>query len=86
MTESHSISKQLLKKFVDRIERLVENKQTVAEDIKLVYAEAKVEGFDVKVLKEIVKRRKQDAEEVKHHDSLVEFYEDTLHTVENLLK
>jgi uncharacterized protein (UPF0335 family) len=49
-----------LKAFVERIERLEEEKQTLADDIKDIYAEAKGNGYDVKILRKIVSLRKQD--------------------------
>ena len=52
-----------LKSFVERIEKLEDEKSTVAEDIKDVYAEAKGNGFDTKVLREVIKIRKQDKAE-----------------------
>jgi len=49
-----------LRAFVERIERLEEEKQTIQDDIKDIYAEAKGTGFDVKILRQVVRIRKQD--------------------------
>ena len=50
-----------LKSLVERIERLEEDKAAVADDLKEVYAEAKGEGFDTKILRKVVRLRKADA-------------------------
>ena len=63
-----------LKSFVERIERLEEDKAAVANDMQEVFAEAKGEGFDVKVLKEIIKLRKQDKDERDEHETLLDVY------------
>ena len=55
-------AKDQLKAIIERIERLEEEKKTIADDIRDVYAEAKGNGFDVKALRTIVRMRKQDAE------------------------
>ena len=49
-----------LRAFVQRIERLEEEKAAMAADIREIYAEAKGDGFDTKVLRQVIKRRKQD--------------------------
>jgi uncharacterized protein (UPF0335 family) len=63
-----------LKSFIERIERLEEDKAAVSADMKGVFDEAKGEGFDVKILKEIIKLRKQDQDERDEHDSLLDVY------------
>jgi uncharacterized protein (UPF0335 family) len=67
-------AKDHLKAFVERIERLEEEKKTIADDIRDVYAEAKGTGFDVKALRTIVRLRKQDADERKEHEAILETY------------
>jgi uncharacterized protein (UPF0335 family) len=67
-------AKDHLKAFVERIERLEEEKKAIADDIRDVYAEAKGTGFDVKALRTIVRLRKQDADERKEHDAILETY------------
>jgi uncharacterized protein (UPF0335 family) len=58
-------AKDQLKAFIERVERLEEDKKGIADDIKDVYAEAKGNGFDVKVLRHIVRLRKLDVNERK---------------------
>src|SRR5450631_1635803 len=67
-------AKDHLKAFVERIERLEEEKKATADDIRDVYAEAKGTGFDVKALRAIVRLRKQDVEERKEQDAILETY------------
>jgi uncharacterized protein (UPF0335 family) len=67
-------AKEQLKAFVERVERLEEEKRTIADDIRDVYAEAKANGFDVKALRTIVRLRKQDADERKEQEAILETY------------
>jgi uncharacterized protein (UPF0335 family) len=67
-------AKDHLKAFVERIERLEEEKKATADDIRDVYAEAKATGFDVKALRTIVRLRKVDADERKEHEAVLETY------------
>jgi len=67
-------AKDQLKSIVERIERLEEEKKTLADDIRDVYAEAKGNGFDVKALRTIVKLRKQDANERREQETILETY------------
>lgn len=68
------VAKDQLKAYVERVENLEAEKKTYADDIRDVYAEAKGTGFDVKALRAIVRRRKQDAAAVKEHEAIVETY------------
>lgn len=63
-----------LKSIVERIERLEEEKKTIADDIKEVYAEAKGNGYDVKVLRMVIRRRKRDANEVAEEEAIFDLY------------
>jgi uncharacterized protein (UPF0335 family) len=67
-------AKDHLKAFVERIERLEEEKKTIADDVRDVYAEAKANGFDIKALRAIVQLRKQDADERREHETILETY------------
>jgi uncharacterized protein (UPF0335 family) len=63
-----------LKAFIERIERLEEEKKTIADDIKDVFAEAKANGFDVKAMRAVLRMRKQDVDERKEHEAILETY------------
>ncbi|MDR6952328.1 uncharacterized protein (UPF0335 family) [Ancylobacter sp. 3268] len=67
-------AKEQLKSFIERIEKLEEEKATITEDIKDVFAEAKGTGFDVKALREILRIRKQDADQHAEHEAIVDLY------------
>ena len=68
-----------LRAFVERIEHIEEEIKSLMEDKKEILAEAKGEGFDVKILKDVIRIRKQDQEERQEHESLLEVY---LHALE----
>jgi uncharacterized protein (UPF0335 family) len=67
-------AKDQLKAFVERIERLEEEKKAIADDIRDVYAEAKGTGFDVKALRTVVRLRKQDVAERREQEAILETY------------
>ena len=69
-----TFAKDQLKAIVERIERLEEEKKTISDDIRDVYAEAKGNGYDVKALRVIVRMRKQDADERREHETILETY------------
>ena len=67
-------AKEHLKAFVERVERLEEEKKAIADDIRDVYGEARANGFDVKALRTIVRLRKQDADERREHETILGTY------------
>ncbi len=67
-------AKEQLKSFIERIERLEEEKKTIADDIKDVFAEAKGTGFDTKALRAILRRRKADPDQIAEHEAIVDLY------------
>jgi uncharacterized protein (UPF0335 family) len=71
---AHSFAKDQLKAFIERVERLEEEKKTISDDIKDVYAEAKGNGYDVKALRTIVRLRKMDSDERKEQETILDTY------------
>jgi len=71
---SDAVAPDLLKAFVERIERLEEEKATIAGDVKEVYAEAKAQGFDTKILRKVVALRKRDAAERREEEEIMDLY------------
>jgi uncharacterized protein (UPF0335 family) len=71
---TESVAQDQLRAFIERIERMEEEKKAIADDIKEIYAEAKGNGFDTKVLRQIVRIRKQDASERMEQEALLELY------------
>jgi uncharacterized protein (UPF0335 family) len=63
-----------LRAFVERVEKLEEEKKALADDIREVYAEMKGRGFDVKVVRQIIRIRKQDHAERKEMEAILELY------------
>ena len=63
-----------LKALVERIERLEEERKTIAADIKEVYAEAKGNGFDIKILRKVISLRKKEPEERQEEEAMIDLY------------
>ena len=72
--ETGGIAADRLRSIVDRIERLEEEKKALASDIKDIYAEAKSAGVDVKVLRQLIRVRKQEAAEVEEQETMLDVY------------
>ena len=68
------VAAERLRSFIQRIERLEEDKAGLAQDLKEVYAEARGEGFDVKVMRKLVSLRKRDPRQRREEDELLELY------------
>ena len=71
-----------IRSFVERIEQIENEIKELTEAKKEVFSEAKGEGFDVKILKEIIKLRKQDQDERDEHETLLDVYMRAMETVE----
>ncbi len=69
-----SVANGQLRAFIERIERMEEEKAAIGADIKEIYAEAKGNGFDTKIMRRIVNIRKQDANERMEQEALMELY------------
>jgi len=69
-----SIAADQLKAFIERIERLEDEKMALADDIKEVYAEAKGTGFDTKIMRKIISLRKKDHAERQEEEAIMELY------------
>ena len=69
-----NVAGERLRSIVDRIERLEEERKALSSDIKDIYAEAKSAGFDVKVLRQLIRIRKQEAAEVEELETMLDVY------------
>jgi uncharacterized protein (UPF0335 family) len=78
MTEEATTTDQQLRLFIERVERLEEEKKGISDDISDVYSEAKSQGYDVKVMRQIVRLRKLKPEERKEMEHLIELYKSAL--------
>lgn len=74
MTDVHGITAEQLRSYIERIERLEEEKAGLASDIKDIFAEAKGNGFDVKTMRQILKIRKMDASDRDEQEALLDLY------------
>lgn len=71
---AEGVAQDQLRAFVERIERMEEEKKAIADDIKEIYAEAKGNGFDTKVLRQVIRIRKQDRNERLEQEAILELY------------
>jgi uncharacterized protein (UPF0335 family) len=78
MSDVGGIAGERLKSFIERIERLEEEKQALAGDIKEVYAEAKGTGFDTRIMRQIIRIRKRDQDELGEEETLLDLYKRAL--------
>ena len=78
MPDVGGVAGEQLKSFIERIERLEEEKRVLSGDIKEVYAEAKGTGFEPKIMRQIIKIRKMDKEELDEEESLLDLYKRAL--------
>jgi uncharacterized protein (UPF0335 family) len=74
VTGTEEVNAGHLRAFIERIERLEEEKKALSDDIKDVYAEAKGNGFDVKIMRKIVSIRKQDREKRREEEEILDLY------------
>ena len=74
VTETGGIAGERLRTLVERIERLEEERKALAGDIKDIYVEAKSAGFDVKVLRQLIRIRRQEPAEVEEQETLLDVY------------
>src|ERR1700733_4476129 len=74
MAKAGGIAGDHLKSFIERIERLEEEKKALGDDIRDVYSEAKAGGFEAKIMRQIVKIRKMDKDDLDEQEALLETY------------
>lgn len=78
MVDTQSVAADQLKSIIERIERLEEEKQAIADDIKEIYAEAKGNGFDTKAIRTIIRLRKKDQAEREEEETILDLYKAAL--------
>lgn len=72
------IETERLRSFVERVERLEEEKRTLAADIREVFAEAKGSGFDTKIMRQVIKLRRMDSDDLDEQEALLDVYKRAL--------
>ncbi|PZN52788.1 MAG: DUF2312 domain-containing protein [Proteobacteria bacterium] len=75
---SQTVAAGQLRAFIERVERLEEEKATIQEDIKEVFAEMKGSGFDTKAVRTIIRLRKKDAAERQEEEAILDLYKAAL--------
>lgn len=78
MENTSEVSSERLKSFIQRIEKLEEDKASVSEDIKEIYSEAKSTGFDVKAIRSIVRLRKKTEHERREEEEILDLYKSSI--------
>lgn len=86
MGHNSGIAGSRLLSFVERIERLEEEKKALGDDIKDVYAEAKGVGFDTKIMRKQIKRRKMTTEKRQEEDELLDLYEFSVEDLNSMME
>lgn len=76
--DTGGVSGQRLKAFIERIERLEEEKSALADDVKDIFAESKAVGFDVKIMRKVIRLRKMDKEKRQEEEQLLELYKSAI--------
>ena len=74
MPDVGGIAGDRLKSFIERIERLEEERRTLGADLKEVYAEAKGTGFDVKIMRQVIRLRRMDKDDLDEQETLLDVY------------
>jgi uncharacterized protein (UPF0335 family) len=78
MADVGGIAADQLKQYIERIERLEEEKQNLQADVREVYAEAKANGFDTKIMRQVIKLRKMDRDDRSEQEQLLDLYKRAL--------
>lgn len=76
--DANTVAVAQLRAFIERIERLEEEKKTISDDIKEVYSEAKNSGFDTKAIRTIIRLRKKEDGERQEEEAMIDLYKDAL--------
>jgi uncharacterized protein (UPF0335 family) len=78
LERTETVAAEQLRLFIERVERLEEEKRGISDDIRDVYAEAKAHGYDTKIMRQIVKLRRMESHARQEADALLETYRNAL--------
>lgn len=78
MTDVGGITAEQLKAYIERVERLEEEKAAIAADVREVFAEAKANGFDTKIMRQVIRLRKLDSDDRTEQEALLDLYKRAL--------
>jgi uncharacterized protein (UPF0335 family) len=76
--DSYKVTADELRQFIERVERLEEEKRDIAEQVKEVYAEAKGRGYDTKIIRKIIGLRKREADDIAEEEAMLDMYKEAL--------
>jgi uncharacterized protein (UPF0335 family) len=77
-TDTYKVTADELRQFIERIERLEAEKQDIAEQTKEVFAECKGRGYDVKVVRTLIRMRKRDKDDIAEEEAILDMYKEAL--------
>ncbi len=77
-TDSYKVTASELRQFIERIERLEAEKKDIGEQMKEVFAECKGRGYDVKVVRTLIRIRKRDKDDIAEEEAVLEMYKEAL--------
>lgn len=75
---SYKVAAGELRQFVERIERLEQEKKDLAEQVREIYAESKARGYDIKALRAIISLRKRDKDDIAEQEAIIDMYKEAL--------
>ncbi|WGH77924.1 DUF2312 domain-containing protein [Jannaschia ovalis] len=76
--DTYRVTADELRQFVERVERLEQEKKDIAEQVKEVYAEAKGRGYDTKVMRKVIALRKREPDDIAEEEAILEMYKEAL--------
>ncbi|UWQ21141.1 DUF2312 domain-containing protein [Jannaschia sp. W003] len=76
--DAYGVTADELKQFIERVERLEQEKTDIAEAIKEVYAEAKGRGYDTKVMRKVISLRKREPDDIAEEEAILDMYKEAL--------
>ena len=77
-TDSYRVTADELRQFIERVERLEQEKKDIAEQIKEVMAEAKGRGYDTKIMRKVIALRKREPDDIAEEEAVLEMYREAL--------
>ncbi len=76
--DTYRVTAEELRQFIERVERLEQEKKDLAEQVKEVYAEAKGRGYDTKVMRKLIALRKREPDDIAEEEAVLEMYKEAL--------
>ncbi|MEM7644778.1 MAG: DUF2312 domain-containing protein [Pseudomonadota bacterium] len=77
-SDTYRVTADELRQFIERVERLEQEKKDIAEQVKQVYAEAKGRGYDTKVMRKVIALRKREPDDIAEEEAMLDMYKEAL--------